>query len=392
MLESWNIIPSHFIPVPTWPGYFFDPETDGLYSIKVSGTLRRLKFQPGKQVGVNYFPPRYTVSKNGKSKFISARILAETCKKAPRGLHSTNCQSFGNCLILNIDFASRVLYNVTIGPVKLFTLETTMKSSPLFGLASDLHMDFAEMNPEFFDWRGDVLLLAGDLAEEDHLRKMHDFWDRVADMAPEIYTIAGNHEFYGSEIDVAHDHLREYLSNYPHIHILENDFVYTNGVYLFGSTLWSDFERGSPVSMWDVGRRLNDYQHIRNKRDGYRKINTHEIYYKHQRSLEYLTEFLSDQTDPLPVVVMTHHAPSFQSIRKDYVGDSLNGGYASSLENLILDHPRIKAWVHGHIHTYKDYMIGDCRVMCNARGYPGERSDKYGPYEVKPFRIGESNV
>lgn len=27
---------------------------------------------------------------------------------------------------------------------------------------------------------------------------------------------------------------------------------------------------------------------------------------------------------------------------------------------------------HGHTHTPFDYLIGDCRVICNPSGYPGQ--------------------
>jgi len=36
-----------------------------------------------------------------------------------------------------------------------------------------------------------------------------------------------------------------------------------------------------------------------------------------------------------------------------------------------LDHPQIKLWTHGHTHHEFDYMIGECRVVCNPRGYHG---------------------
>lgn len=31
-------------------------------------------------------------------------------------------------------------------------------------------------------------------------------------------------------------------------------------------------------------------------------------------------------------------------------------------------------WVHGHVHHRNDYMVGDTRVVSNARGYPGEET------------------
>jgi hypothetical protein len=57
----------------------------------------------------------------------------------------------------------------------------------------------------------------------------------------------------------------------------------------------------------------------------------------------------------------------------------MNGGYSSSLDDFILDHPQIKLWTHGHTHHVFDYMIGSCRVLCNPRGYDGyeDRADQW---------------
>jgi hypothetical protein len=29
----------------------------------------------------------------------------------------------------------------------------------------------------------------------------------------------------------------------------------------------------------------------------------------------------------------------------------------------------IKFWFHGHMHDSIDYQVGECRVLCNPRGY-----------------------
>ena len=71
---------------------------------------------------------------------------------------------------------------------------------------------------------------------------------------------------------------------------------------------------------------------------------------------------------------MTHSAPSGQLISRDYVGSDLDGYYASDLEGLIL-RKRPALWCHGHIHTRRDYRIGDMRVICNPAGYEGRDHD-----------------
>jgi hypothetical protein len=49
--------------------------------------------------------------------------------------------------------------------------------------------------------------------------------------------------------------------------------------------------------------------------------------------------------------------------------ETTNGSFASHLDDLILDHPQIKYFSHGHTHSSFNYLIGDCRVICNPRGY-----------------------
>lgn len=262
-------------------------------------------------------------------------------------------------------------------------------SSLLFGLASDLHMDFRGMNQEFFEWRGDALLLAGDLAEEDKLRKMDDFWSRVADMAEQVYVVAGNHEHYGSEIDETHDHLRNYLARFSHVHLMENDVRFLHGVAIFGATMWTDFEGGNPMRILEATDAMNDYRKIRIKKSGYTKLRPLHTMAKHQATLTALDEVVKSHPET-PMVVMTHHAPSYRSVPERFKSYTLNAAYASRLDDFIEDRPQIKVWVHGHIHTRADYMIGDnCRVMVHARGYPGENflMGDYDPYTVKEFRV-----
>jgi hypothetical protein len=69
-------------------------------------------------------------------------------------------------------------------------------------------------------------------------------------------------------------------------------------------------------------------------------------------------------------VVAGHHAPSRLSTHARYADDTvMNGGYSSSLDDYIIDHPQIKLWTHGHTHHNFDYCIGSTRVVCNPRGY-----------------------
>ena len=67
-----------------------------------------------------------------------------------------------------------------------------------------------------------------------------------------------------------------------------------------------------------------------------------------------------------------HHAPSPQSTHEMYAHDTImNGGYRSDLENFIQHQPNLVLWTHGHTHHPFDYQVGQCRVVCNPRGYYG---------------------
>lgn len=252
------------------------------------------------------------------------------------------------------------------------------------GLASDLHMDFALLNDEFFGWRGDVLLLAGDLAEEDFLRseKCLPFWERVSEMAPVVLCNLGNHEFYRSEIDRALTHMREHTQRWTNITFLENETFELDGMVVFGATYWTNFDN-NPTAEFGAGLVLNDYRQIRVANSGYRPLKVVET-----KGMNLRSRFMLEQTlaRNLPTLVMTHHAPSLLSTHPKYKDDfEMNLAYCNRDEDLILRNPNIKAWVHGHTHWKWDYEIGNTRVLCNARGYPGERPTFLPAYQPLEF-------
>jgi hypothetical protein len=73
------------------------------------------------------------------------------------------------------------------------------------------------------------------------------------------------------------------------------------------------------------------------------------------------------------------------SITEQYRDDrELNGGYASDLSEFILEHPQIKIWCHGHVHSTHSYFIGDTQILANPRGYLGHEKIA-SDFEVKSF-------
>jgi hypothetical protein len=70
-------------------------------------------------------------------------------------------------------------------------------------------------------------------------------------------------------------------------------------------------------------------------------------------------------------VVVTHHGPHRLSLAPQYADDWASGAFISELPDVFFSTPVL--WVHGHTHSSLDYRIGNCRVVCNPRGYVNSR-------------------
>jgi Icc-related predicted phosphoesterase len=258
-------------------------------------------------------------------------------------------------------------------------------------LVSDLHLEFVDINIQN-DKDYDVLILSGDILvindlhdhpEENykHLdiaalkwgqaraQLFRDFLKRCSQQFPHVVYVAGNHEFYHGEFHRGIDHIREECNKFPNIYFLERDQQIINGVVFVGGTLWTDMNRGDPLTQHAISDMMNDFRVIRNDAHGYTKLRPAHVMDRHRKTVEYIKHVV-DFNSNKKCVVVGHHAPSYQSISEQYKHDTLmNGGYASDLTEFILDRPQIKLWTHGHMHQTFDYMIGETRVVCNPRGY-----------------------
>lgn len=251
------------------------------------------------------------------------------------------------------------------------------------GYGSDLHLDV---------WNGkgrvgvppdlDVLVLAGDICP------MHVAHRVIPDMGipvPTVY-VAGNHEHYHGQIAGFRETYADDLL--PRAHLLENTSIVISGVRFLGCTLWTDYgpEMNRNVNMDLAGRSLNDHRLIRN---GDRRWTTDDALEAHRASLEWLRNELFVVGFDGPTVIVTHHAPSYRSVTPKYVGDPLNSAFVSELD-ILVKVSGAAAWIHGHVHSEHDYMIGDTRVLCNPRGYPLEIHDQKS-YSLRVLEIPDQS-
>lgn len=256
-----------------------------------------------------------------------------------------------------------------------------------FRLASDIHSEFLSNDeiptlaslalPPLPDDEESILLLAGDVGSMHKPHNILSLLNVLSSQFKHIVYILGNHEYYsGDFVQTPHD-LKELLAQ------LKNVWVTTAGVKsadtcnIHAHTLWTDFDKGNPVSMLEAGGRMNDYRMITN---GHRPLRPADTLQRHKEHLERL-EFEIWEND----LVMTHHSPSLRSIPPEYLTDRVNGAYHTDLEWLILE-KKPAVWVHGHTHTACDYMVGSTRVICNPRGY-GNQFKKNGYNATLTFEV-----
>lgn len=249
---------------------------------------------------------------------------------------------------------------------------------------SDLHLEFGTETLE----GGEVLLLAGDVCVADYLRKertdkyarrhrarYEQFFKEECAKYEKVYYVMGNHEHYSGRFDRTESLLREALKD-TNVELLQNQVVkLTPSWSLFGSTFWTDLNKGDYFAIQAAKTHMNDFKEIEVEKKV--KLTPTVTMSEHEVALWRLGEVLESLEKGENLIVMSHHAPHFGSIAERYRGSLLNYSYYSDKERLILDNPQIKYWLHGHVHTDFDYEIGECRVLCNPRGYVGVDTNKH---------------
>jgi Icc-related predicted phosphoesterase len=251
-------------------------------------------------------------------------------------------------------------------------------------LVSDLHLEYGYQELP----GGEVLILAGDICEardfhkEFHSTRLldakHDaykwynFFYKECAKYDRVFYVLGNHEHYHGRFDRTYSDLASILPK--NVRLLEDECEEYNGVLFIGATLWTDCNKGNPLTLHTVKYGMNDYRVIKNhyvNKNLYYKLTPEHTVSVHKKSRDYIKLMLKEKEN-MPAVVITHHGPSYMSINEKYKREvDMNGAYTSDLSELILDRENIRFWVHGHMHDAVDYTIGNTRILSNPRGYIG---------------------
>lgn len=290
-------------------------------------------------------------------------------------------------------------------------------------LASDVHLEFGPLEINNTD-AADVLILSGDicvardlgdrdvhnlLGEHTKSHRYHTFFEYCASQFDHVIYIAGNHEHYNGDYATSISHLKDKLSYLKNLHVLEKEIITLGDTIFVCGTLWTDMNKEDPRTLSSIRGMMNDYRVIRNssKKVTFKSYMPDpenpdkDIFTFQERDATFCPEdTVEDHKAMLNVireavaenpagkfVVVGHHSPSKLSTKPQYQDDVIvNGAYSSDLSELMLDHPQIKLWTHGHTHHEFDYMIGTCRVVCNPRGYDGYEAQAVN-WQLKTFEV-----
>jgi hypothetical protein len=199
-----------------------------------------------------------------------------------------------------------------------------------------------------------------------------------------VIYVLGNHEHYHGDVATTLEHMRSVLAYLPNLYIMEKESRVIGDTTFVAGTLWTDMNNEDLHTLAHMRGYMNDFRIIKDSRaevhfkdqDG--KFHTRVGKWTPEASVvdhKAMKGMIKETVEADPTaryVVVGHHAPSRISTKPRYQKDVLvNGGYSSSLDDFILDHPQIRMWTHGHTHDTFDYQIGSTRIVCNPRGYVG---------------------
>lgn len=250
--------------------------------------------------------------------------------------------------------------------------------------ASDLHLEFNGVDLIKPDPPVDVLVLAGDIfvayliKKKKSCIKFNDFIDKISQEYENIIMIAGNHEHYKGVWSETIDIMKNRLSPYNNIHYLHNEHMNIGNKTFFAGTLWTDMNRMDPIQILNARWAMSDYSAIKENFHGvYRKLGSKTTCDDHESFLKALNGLYTKTEND--IIVVSHHAPHEYSVHPKYKNNNLNYYYYSNLQNYIEERPKLKLWIHGHMHDETDYIVPNTntRVVCNPRGYYGYETKEY---------------
>ncbi len=233
--------------------------------------------------------------------------------------------------------------------------------------------------------KADICICAGDVS--DNVAASIAYLRRNIEPHMPIVLVLGNHDYFGSSIDSALERARSLTSD-TRIHLLENESVVIGGCNFIGATLWTDFaipiggdddltpEERKRIAFSLAPYRMADYHCIYRSDERLPEENgmltVREVLLRHVASRKFIEAQLRSAEGEKAIVV-THHAPLVESLSSRFYGHVTNACFASDLSEMVTRY-QPAAWIHGHIHSARDFIHEKTRILCNPLGYAHENA------------------
>lgn len=265
-------------------------------------------------------------------------------------------------------------------------------------IISDLHLDHSSRSPQDYIPHNrsgaEVLIIAGDtlIANNfnssiytDEANLYHEFLKLVQEKYSQTYIVIGNHESYYGYFDQTPIILREVLSKYSNIKLLDNECVALNSkVMLLGGTMWTDMDGENLSTLTLAQNTMNDHNLIKKSFGSEEKFTPKDAVLEFNNFIKFLKDTLKKYSDQ-KMIICTHHMPS-RADNDPYRDHKAKGLFSSDLTPLIKSHSdQILYWIHGHTHTPFKYHVGNTEIICNPHGYKKERANgqQYNPVTIE---------
>jgi predicted phosphohydrolase len=251
--------------------------------------------------------------------------------------------------------------------------------------------------PELPDDKDTVLILAGDLWIGTRFIEFAGFsWiGYVAKRFKYVLIVLGNHDYwptsskYSLNIVNGGDTCNAMLVDMKidNVKVLDRDIFYIDDYVFVGATLWTDMDKGDPLTMHSMQHCMNkdgDISYSTGKDGAWERFSSARWVQTFDKHSNYI-RLIAEQNKAFKVVVITHHIPLMHLGDPQYRGNRSNAYYMSDLSDLILDNDNIVAWFYGHTH-YQNFdsfpswsAEGDgCLMVNNCVGYQGEHMEQQG--------------
>ena len=285
-------------------------------------------------------------------------------------------------------------------------------------IISDIHADVnADMN-YVFNFGDDFVINCGDTSGDAYTTR-----DWIRTFMRQGISVGGNHLGY-NHFDLGSDGPQNERLYHSSIHpnntingqknrlrhtfrssstpFLSNDTWEHDGVIYIGTTLYTNFElfgkENKIPCMMEARHKLNDfkrcsyYKHVVKRDNGFVVPLTPEDYlYLFKGALGYIKNSIRRyrvNKCNLPVVVITHFAPTPYHIADQYKNDPLSASFASDLREEIKEMPEIRLWCSGHVHNSVDFILGNCRFVSEPFGYYWENGNQFkSKEELKDYGL-----